>query len=178
MMATAIPLFDNLYHVIKHRKADAFGLFMLIGFILSLLMLFLGGDEKLILLRESFVTAVMGLIFILSLFFSKPLIYHFAIRFTTNDDPAKKSKFEEGWKVPYFRFVVRLMTGVWGFALLGEAVIKTILVYELSISVFLAVSQVVFYGILGVTIVWTVLYRRYASKRLEEVKKQAAGLYC
>jgi hypothetical protein len=98
MMATAIPLLDNLYHVIKHRKADAFGLFMLIGFILSLIMLFLGGDEKLILLRESFVTAVMGLIFILSLFFSKPLIYHFAIRFTTNDDPAKKSKFEEGWK--------------------------------------------------------------------------------
>ena len=53
---------------------------------------------------------------------------------------------------PYFRFVLRLMTAVWGLALLGEAVIKVILVYELSVSAFLALSQLIFYSVLGVTI--------------------------
>jgi hypothetical protein len=167
LLATMVPLLDNLYHIVKHRKADAFGMFMLTAFILSLLAFLLGGNEKLILMRESLVTGILGLIFIGSLFYSKPLIYHFAIRFSSNDESVQKSKFANNWEFSYFRFVIRLMTAVWGIALLGEAVIKTILVYELSISAFLAVSQIIFYSVLGVTILWTVIYRRYAKTRLD-----------
>lgn len=167
LLATMVPLLDNLYHIVKHRKADAFGLFMLTGFVLSLLAFLLGGSEKLILLRESLVTGILGLIFIGSLFYSKPLIYHFAIRFSSNDESEQKGKFASNWEFSYFRFVIRLMTTVWGIALLAEAVIKTILVYELSISAFLAVSQIIFYSVIGVTILWTVIYRRYAKTRLD-----------
>ena len=162
-----VPLLDNLYHIVKHRKADAFGLFMLTAFVLSLLAFLLGGNEKLILMRESLVTGILGLIFIGSLFYSKPLIYHFAIRFSSNDESEQKGKFANNWEYSYFRFVIRLMTAVWGIALLAEAVIKTILVYELSISAFLAISQIIFYSVLGVTILWTVIYRRYAKTRLD-----------
>ncbi|MEH7075413.1 VC0807 family protein [Neobacillus drentensis] len=167
LLATLVPLLDNLYHIVKYRKFDAFGLFMLTGFILSLMAFLLGGSEKLILMRESLVTGILGLIFIGSLFYSKPLIYHFAIRFSSNDEPDQKSKFANNWEFSYFRFVIRLMTAVWGIALLVEAVIKTILVFELSISAFLAVSQIIFYSVLGVTILWTVIYRRYAKTRLD-----------
>ncbi|WP_413303757.1 VC0807 family protein [Bacillus sp. 1P10SD] len=167
LLATMVPLLDNLYHIMKHRKADAFGLFMLTAFVLSLLAFLLGGNEKLILMRESLVTGILGLIFIGSLFYSKPLIYHFAIRFSSNDESVQKGKFANNWEFSYFRFVIRLMTAVWGIALLGEAVIKTILVYELSISAFLAVSQIIFYSVIGVTILWTVIYRRYAKTRLD-----------
>lgn len=167
LIATLVPLLDNLYHVIKHRKADAFGLFMLTAFILSLLAFLLGGSEKLILMRESLVTGILGLIFIGSLLYSKPLIYHFALRFTSRNESEQKGTFEKNWEVSYFRFVLRLMTAVWGIALLLEAIIKTILVYELSITTFLAISQVIFYGILGVTILWTVIYRKHAKTRLD-----------
>lgn len=167
LLATLVPLLDNLYHIVKHKKADAFGLFMLTGFVLSLLAFLLGGSEKLILMRESLVTGILGLIFIGSLFYSKPLIYHFAIRFSSNDESEQKGKFANNWEFPYFRFVIRLMTAVWGIAMLAEAAIKTILVYELSISAFLAVSQIIFYSVIGVTILWTVIYRRYAKTRLD-----------
>ena len=167
LLATLVPLLDNLFQIVKYRKADAFGLFMLTGFILSLLAFLLGGSEKLILLRESLVTGILGLIFIGSLFYSKPLIYHFAIRFSSNEESEQKGKFANHWEFPYFRFVIRLMTAVWGIALLAEAVIKTILVYELSISSFLAVSQIIFYSVLGLTILWTVIYRKYAKTRLD-----------
>ncbi|WP_254782315.1 VC0807 family protein [Bacillus sp. OK048] len=167
LIATLVPLLDNLYQIIKHRKADAFGLFILTGFVLSLFAFLLGGSEKLILMRESLVTGILGLIFIGSLFSSKPLIYHFAIRFSSTNESEQKGKFATNWEFPYFRFVIRLMTVVWGISLLAEAVIKTILVYELSISAFLAISQIIFYSVLGVTILWTVIYRRYAKTRLD-----------
>ncbi|MEH7075300.1 VC0807 family protein [Neobacillus drentensis] len=167
LFATLIPLGDNLYHIIKYRIADAFGLFMLTGFVLSLLAFVLGGNERLILLRESVVTGLLGLIFIASLFFAKPLIYHFAIRFSAKDET--EGKFEKNWEVPYFRFVLRIMTAIWGIALLGEAVVKIILVYELSISTFLAVSQLIFYGVIGAAILFTIGYRRYAKIRLDQL---------
>ena len=169
LIATLIPLGDNLYHIIKYRKADAFGLFMLTGFVLSLLAFVLGGNERLILLRESMVTGLLGLIFIASLFFAKPLIYHFAIRFSSNGETEKKGQFEKNWEVPYFRLVLRIMTAIWGIALLGEAMVKIILVYELSISTFLAVSQLIFYSVIGAAILFTVVYRRYAKTRLDQL---------
>ena len=169
LIATLIPLGDNLYHIIKYRKADAFGLFMLTGFVLSLLAFVLGGNERLILLRESMVTGLLGLIFIASLFFAKPLIYHFAIRFSSNAETEKKGQFEKNWEVPYFRFVLRIMTAIWGIALLGEAMVKIILVYELSISTFLAVSQLIFYSVIGAALIFTVVYRRYAKTRLDQL---------
>ncbi|MTK13853.1 MAG: hypothetical protein F8N39_17855 [Clostridiaceae bacterium] len=174
MIATTIPLLDNLYHILKEKQVDPFAMFMLVGFVLSILALFLGGDEKVLLLKESLVTGVMGLIFIGSLFFSKPLIYYFAIRFTTSGGSAEKSAFEKSWELPYFRFVMRLMTAVWGASLLAEAIIKTILVFRLSVSAFLVVSQLVFYGTIGLTIAWTVLYRKHAKKRIQRLKKQLA----
>jgi hypothetical protein len=167
LIATLIPLADNLFHLVKYRKADAFGLFMLTGFVLSLLAFVLGGNERLILLRESMVTGLLGLIFIASLLFTKPLIYHFAIRFSGSEASEKKGQFEKNWEVPYFRFVLRIMTAIWGIALLGEAIVKMFLVYELSISTFLAVSQLIFYGVIGAAILFTIVYRRYAKTRLD-----------
>jgi len=167
IIATIIPLIDNLYHLIKERKADVFGMFMLLGFILSIIVLFLGGNERIILLRESFVTGVLGLVFIASLLFPKPLIYYFAIRFQNNNDEIKKAEFEEKWNLSYFRSVMRVMTVVWGVTLLGEAILKIILVLHLSVSMFLAVSQFAFYGVIGITILWTILYKKHAKKRLD-----------
>ncbi|TDK58819.1 hypothetical protein E2K98_21660 [Bacillus salipaludis] len=167
LLATLIPLGDNLYRVVKFRKADAFGIFMLTGFLLSLAAFVLGGNERLILLRESMVTGLLGLIFLGSLFFAKPLIYHFAIRFSASNQGEKKGQFTKNWEIPYFRFVLRVMTAIWGIALLGEAAVKIVLVYELSISSFLAVSQIIFYCFIGVAILFTIIYRRYAKKRLD-----------
>lgn len=169
-IATLVPLLDTLYHLVRHKKFDVFAAFMAAGFILSILAVLLGGDQKLILLRESFVTGVMGLIFLGSLAFSKPLIYHFALRFTVGNDENQQAIFSENWKYPYVRKVMRVMTAGWGIALLGEAVIKVILVYTLSTTVFLAVSHIVMYGIIGLAIVWTYLYRKSSRQRLQQIK--------
>ncbi|NGQ95089.1 hypothetical protein G3578_07900 [Brevibacillus sp. SYP-B805] len=171
-VATCIPLIDNLYHLLKNRRLDVFASFMLAGFLFSLGAVALGGNERFILLRESYVTALLGLIFLGSLFFRRPLIYYFALRFTVGNHPKNVSQFESNWQYPYFRFVVRLMTFVWGIALVGEAVLRSILVFQLSVSEFLVVSNFVTYGFIGAAIVWTVAYRRHSRKRLEQIKQQ------
>lgn len=164
--ATLIPLVDNLIHLIRYKKLDAFAGMMLFTFILGLLLILMGGDERLLLIRESFVTVAVGMLFLVSLLFRRPLIYYLALRFTVPDKAADQAAFAAKWELPTFRSAIRLITWVWGLLLLAEAIVRTVLAYELSTAQFLAVSHFVFYGFIGAAILWTVSIRRRAAKHM------------
>lgn len=172
-VATMIPLADNLLHLAKHKKLDAFGAMMMFTFLLGLALIMLGGDEKLLLIRESFVTAAVGLLFLASLLFPRPLIYYLAMRFSVKENAGERSDFAGNWEYPYFRYVVRLMTTVWGVILVAEAVVRTALVYELTTEQFLPVSNIVFYSFIGAAAAWTVMYRKRSRNRLLTIKNAA-----
>lgn len=131
-IAALVPLCDSIYSLIRTRKADVFSGFIFLGLILGVVAVLLGGDERFILLRESYVTGIMGVVFLGSLLFGRPLIYYFAERFTGHN-PQMNDKWE---KLPRYRFNFRLITAVWGLSLLLEAFIKVVLVYSLSIPTF------------------------------------------
>lgn len=164
-IATIAPLADNLVHLIKHRKLDAFGSLMLFTFVLTLALVALGGSEKMLLVRESMITGAVGAVFLVSLLFHRPLMFYLAMRFNGNPD-----LFAGNWKYGYFRYVLRLMTFVWGILLVLEAVVRTMMVFQLTTAQFLALSNVVLYGFVGIAIAWTVLYRKHSAKRLNEIK--------
>jgi hypothetical protein len=166
-VATMVPLADNLNHLIKHRKLDAFGSLMFFTFVLTLVLVALGGSERILLIRESMITGCVGLIFLGSLHFHRPLMFHLAKRFIGNPD------FAHNWKYEYFRYVMRLMTFVWGIILLLEAAVRITMVFQLTTTEFLALSNLVLYGFIGVAIAWTVIYRKHSAKRLIEIKRNA-----
>jgi hypothetical protein len=163
-IATLVPLADNLIHFCRHKKLDALGGLMLFTFLLTLMLIACGGSEKMLLIRESFITASVGLLFLVSLLLPQPLMYYLALKFLNNETLAENSKYA------YFRFVMRLMSSVWGVILIAEAVVRTLLVFQLSTAEFLAVSNIVLYGFIGTAIVWTVWYRRKSAKQLQLIK--------
>ncbi|WP_205620117.1 VC0807 family protein [Cohnella thermotolerans] len=125
-IATTVPLAENLIYLARNRKLDAFGSLMLFTFLLTLAFVMLGGSEKVLLVRESLITAGVGLLFLVSLMFPRPLMFYLAERF------AGKGDFAANWNYSYFRFVMRLMTFVWGFMLTAEAAVRVTMVFELS----------------------------------------------
>lgn len=159
--AALVPLGDTLYSLLRTRKADAFSGIIFLGLVLGVVAALLGGDERFTLLRESYVTGIIGLVFLVSLLFARPFIYYFAERFTGRD-PQMNDKWE---KLPRFRQTFRLMTAVWGLALLLEAGVKVALVYALPVSAFLVVSPIVSYGLIGLTIWWNVVYVRTVKRK-------------
>ncbi|MED4600811.1 hypothetical protein P9314_08845 [Paenibacillus validus] len=165
-IATLVPLADNVVHLIKHKKLDAFGTLMLFTLVLTLVLVSFGGSEKILLVRESLITGAVGLVFLGSLLFKRPLMFYLVVRFLNKD-------ISDNWKYDYFRFVMRLMTLVWGGMLLLESVVRVILVFQLTTSQFLALSNFVLYGFVGAAIVWTVVYRKKSARRLEQIKLQS-----
>ena len=97
------------------------------------------------------------------------IIYYFAQRFSKSDiNKNNKTDWEKRWNIPYFRHSMKLMTLVWGLGFILEAAIKVILVYTLSISEFLLVSNFVSYGIIALLSFWQVKYVKKFKKNISE----------
>jgi hypothetical protein len=165
-IAASVPALDNLVSFLRYRRLDVFGSFILLSLVISIGVVLLGGDAKFILIKESFVTAGLGVLLLGSLLLPRPLIFYFAVHFSAGHDAASRANFSQYWQYPYFRFVMYTMTIVWGLSLVSEAIIRTILVFSLNNTKdFLAISPFVTYGILGLTIAWTVWFARRARRR-------------
>ncbi|ANS76757.1 hypothetical protein AWM70_21015 [Paenibacillus yonginensis] len=156
LAASLIPLLDNVWHLVRHRRLDAFGFLMLVSLVLSALAALLGGNERLILVRESLVTGVIGLLFIGSLSLDKPLLFWLAGRFLAKPVSARLA---EHWGHPRLRAMFRCMTAVWGILLLVEALLRVLLVFCLKPAAVLALSGPCLYIFIGGAALWTYLYR-------------------
>jgi len=170
LISVSVPLIYNAYQIIRNKKTDVYGMFALSGFVLSVIAMFISSDERLLLVRESFVTGILGLVFFCSLAFKRPLIFHFAIKFTSSGSEADKKRFEAQWNAsPKYRFVIRLMSIIWGGTLVLEALTKVILIYSLPISTFLIVSTPVSYGFIGFAVFCTVLMAKQSKQRASQI---------
>ena len=159
------PVIGSVISIVRQHTLDLIAAIALVGIAVSIIAVFLGGDPKLLLIRESFVTGALGIACFVSLLFPRPLMFYFGRYFATANDPAKRAKYNELWQYPYFRFVNRVITVVWGVSYAGEFILRVILVYTLPTAVVLAVSPIILGGLTILTIAWTFAYARRAAAR-------------
>jgi hypothetical protein len=79
-----------------------------------------GGGPRLLLLRESLITGVLGLVLLISLLFPRPLMYYMAESTASKHSPEEVGRFELLWEKPRFVHCMYLMTTVWGVGLVCE----------------------------------------------------------
>jgi hypothetical protein len=173
VVAAIPPALDGLYGVVRRRRIDLIAALVLAGIVVSIVAVLLGGNPRVLLVRESFFTGALGAACFVSLaLFPRPLMFYFGRYFATGDDPAKIAEFNALWQYPYFRHVQRLITLVWGAAYIGEFVVRVgMAASALPIPVVLGVSPVVFGAITVATMVWTFAYARRAQQHGEAMRR-------
>jgi hypothetical protein len=176
LLATSIPpLLDALVGIVRWRRIDFLAGFVLFTIGLAIGLVALGGDPRLYLIRESFITAGIGLAFILSNPLPRPLGFFFARYFMAGNDQARLTWVNDRWQTsPSFRRAIRLSNVVWGLGLVLEAAARTYLVFTLSIEQFLIASPIVFYGFYAVLLGWSGVFAR--RKRQEAMRDQAGDV--
>ena len=144
------PAIESVWSVIRKRKLDAVSALVLAGIGVSLVLIALGGSERVLLLRDSLVTSIAGLVVAISAAFPKPILYYL-FRQVQGVEPALGP--------------MRTLSVVLGLGLLVEMAVRTAMVYAMTTSRFLLVSPFVQYGLTGLLLVWAVLYmRRHVSR--------------
>jgi hypothetical protein len=162
--ATAFPVLKSVYDLIRSRELDPVAVLVLLGIVTSILALFLRGDPRILLIRESFITGAFGVACLISLAFPRPIMFYFARFFMAGKDPQRREAFNASLHDPAVLRGHRLVTLVWGLVYAGEFLVRIIMVYSLSVAVVLFVSPFISGLATIFTIIWTF---RYAKKMRE-----------
>ncbi len=165
LLASSVPpILWSAAELAWHRRVDALSVIVLAGIALSLGATLLGGDARLLLVRESLVSGLIGVAFLGSLTTSKPLVYFLARATVAREGGERAADFEDWWQDDQARTMIRGMTTGWGIGLIGEAVLRTWLAWHWPPEQFLAVAPFVSYGVMGALFLWTLWYRQRLAK--------------
>jgi hypothetical protein len=164
-VATTFPFGKSIFDVAKRRQIDPVSIIVLLGIAASAIALLAGGSPRLLLMRESFFTALFGLACFASLMLPRPMMFYFGRHFMAGGDATRRRRYESSWALPEVRFANRLITVVWGSVYLGEFVIRTALIFLVPVSWVLVISPLLLGSLTLVTILWTFRYAKRARER-------------
>ena len=158
--SAAPPLGWSVVELVRKRRIDALSILIVAGIALSLLGFLGGGGVRVLQLREKLVTGLIGLVFLASAALGRPLIYELARASLMRASPEQAARLVALRAVPQFQRAMAVMTLAWGFALVGECAVSTLLALVLPIEQFLWIAPLIGYGCLGVLTAWTFAYAR------------------
>lgn len=154
------PAVWSIGGLVRARRVDIIGGLVLLGIAVSIVAALIGGNAKLLLIRESFVTGALGIVALVSLLAPRPLMFYFGRQMATGMDPARIASFDAAWRFSWFRRLFLLLTLVWGVGWTGEFALRVLLVSILTVPQALAITPVLFNLITVALIAWTFAYSR------------------
>jgi len=152
----AFPLAGIALGFARRRRFDVISATSLAAIAVGLGGALLLHSARFLLVKDSLVSATIGLAFLGSLLAARPLIFVIG----RARSPERTAVFDARWADPAFRRALRLMTAVWGGVLLAEAATRIVLSLVVAPGVLLAISPLLTLVFLGSVGLWTVRRRR------------------
>ncbi|HEY0382004.1 MAG TPA: VC0807 family protein [Candidatus Elarobacter sp.] len=168
-IAAIFPLADTLIGLVRARRVDPIVVLSLLALVAGLATSGLSGNAAFAVAKDSLFTTVFGLVFLGSLLTRRPLIFQLGRQYSTGNDPVAMADWDARWERALFRRTIRIMTAVWGCALLIEAVLRILAAFALPVATSTIVSPVLQVGIVGGLFLWTSTYAKAVRRRVAAV---------
>ncbi|GGU74194.1 hypothetical protein GCM10010260_02530 [Streptomyces filipinensis] len=176
LASSAWPVLDSAVHLAWRRRLDEFAVVTLVFLVITAVVSLVGAHSaRALLIKDSAITGLFGLLCLVTLLAPRPLMFYFGRKFATDGTAAGTAWWNGLWEFEGFRTTMRTMTAVWGVAYCLEAGGRIALSYALSTDTMVSLSPVLIYGVLGALILWTVMYSKRARRRGEERAAAAAA---
>lgn len=151
LVATLAAGLRLVWVALRDRQVTWFAAVMLAVFGLGLALAFVGGDPRFLLLKDSFGTGLVGLVFLASLFAGKPL----TLSAFQTWQPGQAREMEEHYRtIPLVRRSFRVSSVVWGVGLILEALVRVPLIYTLPVDVMVGVSTAMMVTVITLLAIW------------------------
>ncbi|MFI6444281.1 VC0807 family protein [Kitasatospora sp. NPDC050543] len=167
LLASALwPVVDLAVYLAWRRRIDEFAAISLLFLGLTLVVTLVGPqDARLLLVKDSLITGLFGVVCLASLAAPRPLMFYFGRKFGTDGTPEGVERWNGLWELAGFRRVQRHLTIGWGVAYLLEAVVRVALSYALDTGTMVTLNSVLSYGVTALLIGWTIAYAKRARAR-------------
>ncbi|RSS79316.1 VC0807 family protein [Streptomyces sp. WAC06614] len=175
LASSAWPVLDSAIMVAWRRKLDEFAAITLVFLVITAVVSLVGAHSpRALLIKDSGVTGLFGLLCLVTLLAPRPLMFYFGRKFATDGTPESTAWWNGMWQYEGFRRTLYVMTTVWGVAYVLEAGVRIGLAYVLDTRTMVTLSPFMIYGVLGALALWTVLYSK-RSRAKGEARAAAAA---
>ena len=123
ILSALLPAGVAVVSIVQRRRLNALSLLVVGATALSLAATALSGSAWFALVRPSFITGAIALLFAASLLAGRPALFYLA-RDTTCPTADEARAFEANWQYASFRTAMRRLTLVWAAFLGGEALLR------------------------------------------------------
>ncbi len=158
-----------------HHRIDEFGVIALVYVGLTVATSVSFNSAHLVIIKDSALTGVVGIISLASLALSRPLMFYIGRKFATDGTPEGVAYWNGLWQYPTFRHSQRVITTVWGLALVAEAGVRIALSYPLSTSDMVLVNSVLPAVATAGLVAWTITYGKRVRKASGADRLTAVG---
>jgi hypothetical protein len=164
LAATGLAGVRIIWVAIRERSLNLFATVMLIVFGLGVLLAFVSGDARFLLLKNSIVTGSVGLVFLATALWGRPL----SLAASESFQPARREEIRREYETdPLVRRGHRVSSTVWGSVLLAESLVRVPLVYLLPVSVMVGIGEAMTVAAFAGLITWNIWYVRRVTARAE-----------
>jgi len=168
LAGAVVPAVTTLGGVIRSRTIDRLGAFMLSIMLFGVAVALIAGSPRFLLAKEAWVTAAVGVWFVLSARGSRPLSFVFARAMLEGRPPFTDEPWDELWeRSPAFRRGWRTSSLIWGIGSLVDAAGRVALAYSLPVDVVPALTPVLFVvSFVVLALIDQINYQRTGLRRL------------
>ncbi|MGW7275570.1 VC0807 family protein [Streptomyces sp. NPDC054864] len=133
--SSVVPAGRTLWSVVKERRVNGLAALILAANTVGLLLSLLAGDPRLMLAKDSGITATVGLAVLVSVAAGRPLMTVGLKPWVTKGNPVRAAAWER-LIVERGRFarMERTFSVMWGVALFGEAAVRVVGAYTLPVD--------------------------------------------
>jgi nitrite reductase/ring-hydroxylating ferredoxin subunit len=176
--AAVFPLGSVLISWLRRRRIEFIGLAVVVTMLGGIGLAMASGDVRFSLVKMAPAFGLFGAACLASLFADRPLMFYVARYFSTAGDAEKAAAWDARLAVPGFRRAMRLLTIVWGVALLLEAAAGIAVAILVVPEAALVIERVLGFGTIAGLLAWTTLFarRRQAQGQAMALAAQAAAL--
>lgn len=135
LLGAVVPAATTLAGVLAARTVDRLGAFVLSTMLLGVGIALIAGSPRLLLAKEAWVTAIIGVWFLVSARGARPLSFLFARSILEGRRPFTDRSWDTLWECsPDFRRGWRISSVIWGLGMLTDAAIRVLIAYSLPID--------------------------------------------
>jgi hypothetical protein len=147
---------------VRERSLNPFATVMLVVFGLGLVLALVSGDARFLLLKNSIVTGAVGLTFLATVLWGRPL----SLAASQSFQPARRDEIRQEYDTePLVRRGHQVSSAVWGAVLLTESLVRVPLVYLLPVSVMVGVGEAMTVAAFAGLVTWNLWYVRRLGAR-------------
>ncbi|MEU6578797.1 VC0807 family protein [Streptomyces sp. NPDC046805] len=156
--SSVVPALRTVWSVVRERKLNGLAALILGVNVVSLLLSFVSGDPRLMLVKDSGVSSTVGIGILVSVALGRPMMTNGIKPFLLQGDPDRAAAWERlqvgsDARALAFRSRERLFSVIWGVVLVAECAVRIVGAYTLPVDTMVGLNSVILMGAIALGIV-------------------------